>query len=400
MNLFRKMGCRIYQKTLFVLARFYPYKKQMKIQSPEGVGVLLKEKGIKTPFVIAGRNTSANFETRKILASCAYAGAKPHLFNRTGINPEVETIASIREEYIQHHCDAIISIGGGSSIDTGKALAVALAYPDKDLSKLGGLLKVKGPFPYHIAVPTTAGSGSESSVATVLTSLDGRKFAITSPALLPDAYLLDGNYLLKAPEKLLAETGMDAYCHALEAYLGYSLTKKSKTNALLALKILDENLRTLIFGTKTLELADYILAGSNLAAQAFSKSYVGYVHALAHAVGGKTNLPHGQLVAILLPYVLDAYGDKITERLAYLTDLLCLTDKDKSVTEKAYVYRDHLEALEKEIGIPRKIKAYLTEADIPILAKTASKEANPLYPVPKELDEKELEKILKEAIAL
>ena len=401
MNPLRVCCSRVFQKTLFLFSLAYPYKKQAKIQSAEGVGVLLREKGIKRPFVIAGPTTSEHPETKKILSFCAISEAKPVLYCRKGINPEASSIAAMKEEYLASHCDAIISIGGGSSIDSAKALAVALANPNKPFDKMAGLLKAKGPFPFHIAIPTTAGSGSESSVATVLTGDDHRKYAITTPALLPDAYLLDGQFLMNSPEKLLSETGMDCYCHALEAYLGNSKTKKSKTKALLALKIVDENLRTLVFGKRTLELCDYVLAASNLAGQAFSKSYVGYVHALAHAVGGKTNQPHGLLIAILLPYVLDAYGDKIAERLAYLSDLLSLTDKDKSIAEKAYVYRDHLEALEKELGIPKKIKsADLTEADIPALAKLASKEANPLYPVPKELDEGELESILKEAISL
>ena len=401
MNPFRVFASRVSQKGITLGARFVPYKKQEKILSAEGVSVKLKEKGIKKPFFISGETTSKHKETQTILAFCRFSGIEPYLCIKKGINPEVESIEALRQEYLANKCDAIVSVGGGSIIDSAKALALSLAYADKDLESLAGVLLSKREFPYHVAIPTTAGSGSESSVATVLTKASNHhKFAISSPSLIPDAYLLDGQFLLESPEKLLGETGMDAYSHALEAYLGKALTKQSKKDSLLALKILDENLRTFIFGKRTLEMADYILAGSNLAAKAFSKSYVGYVHALAHALGGKTNLPHGRLIAILLPYVLDAYGDKITEKLAYLTDLLRLTDADKSITEKAYVYRDHLEALEKELGIPKKIKAELSEEDLWELAKAADKEANPLYPVPKELDEKELFAILKEAIAI
>jgi alcohol dehydrogenase class IV len=305
----------------------------------------------------------------------------------------VENVEKARELYLQNNCQAIIAFGGGSPMDCAKALGARIARPDKPLSKMEGLLKVGKKIPLLIAIPTTAGSGSETTLTAVITDENTHhKYPINAFYLIPDYAVLAPEVTVGLPPHLTATTGMDALTHAMEVYIGRTMTKETKAAAEEAIRLIFNNLEEAYANGTNLEARKNMLRASFLAGTAFSKSYVGYVHAVAHSLGGKYGLPHGLANAVLLPHVLRAYGDSVTGRLAelaYLTGISTAEDSKDIAAEK--IIR-RIEEMNRSMNIPNKLEGVKKE-DVAELARYADKEANPLYPVPRLWNAKELEQI-------
>lgn len=187
-----------------------------------------------------------------------------------------------------------------------------MTKPNQPLSRMKGILKVHKRLPLLIAIPTTAGTGSETTLAAVITDAKTRhKYAINDFPLIPRYAVLDPKVTLSLPPFITATTGMDALTHAVEAYIGNSTTPDTRKDALRAVKLIFSNLDTAYTDGSNVEARKNMLKASFYAGCAFTKSYVGYVHAVAHSLGGEYNVPHGLANAILLPFVLEAYGKKI-----------------------------------------------------------------------------------------
>ena len=281
-------------------------------------------------------------------------------------------------------------------MDAAKALGALLANPKKKLEDLRGILKVKGKLPFLIAVPTTAGTGSEATIASVVVNEKTHdKFAINDPKLIPSVAVLDDSLLEGLPPSVVASTGMDALTHALEAFIGSENTSYTKKEALEAIQLIHDHLlpcyedRTRDEDRKAMQKASFF------AGLAFTRAYVGYVHALAHALGGSYDLPHGYANAVLLPHVLEAYGEKAYGKLAKISDSLSLTDKSLSKKEKAEAVIAWIKNLKKSLSIPERFPlGTIKKEDLEALATHADKEANPFYPVPKEMDKGEVKQVL------
>ena len=396
MNIFEVGYCRIYQFFLNKIAMpFLPFPKQEVLQGNSSLlelPSLLEKKGIKKPFIFVSNSVSKTSHYQKFVTLLMEKGFPLLEFKEVKQNPETPVIEKAAKEAKEKEADALIAIGGGSIIDTAKAVGAMLANPKKKLLKMRGLLKVRKRFPMLIAIPTTAGSGSEATIASVVTNPSKKdKFAINSPKLLPQIVLLDDELLRSLPPKIIANTGMDALTHALEAYLGNALTRKTKEAALESILLISASLLPFYQNPNDDVARENMLKASYLAGIAFTRSYVGYVHALAHSLGGEYNLPHGYLNAVLLPHLLRKYGKKSSKKLSYLAEILNL---DNSKKETAVI--EYIEDLKEKLNIPKTFGNIIQEKDIPYLAKHAAKEANPLYPVPKEMNQKELAEILKE----
>lgn len=256
-----------------------------------------------------------------------------------------------------------------------------------------GVLKVRHKIPLLVAIPTTAGTGSETTLAAVITDSETRhKYAISDFPLIPKYAVLDAKLTLGLPPFVTATTGMDALTHAIEAYLGRSTTKKTRQEALMAIKMIFENLETDNKDPTNEVARAKMLHASYLAGLAFTQSYVGYVHALAHALGGKYNIAHGLANAVILPYVLKNYGSKIHKKLWKMGVFAGLFGNKALKQEAARAFIEKIEEMNKNMGIPKTLD--IQDQDIPQLAATAEAEANPLYPVPVIFDAKRLEKIL------
>jgi len=293
--------------------------------------------------------------------------------------------------YLDNGCDCIIGFGGGSSMDCAKAVGARIAKPKQSLAKMKGILKVRRKLPLLMAVPTTAGTGSETTLAAVITDAQTRyKYAINDFPLIPRYAVLDPKVTLSLPPFITATTGMDALTHAVEAYIGNSTTYGTRKDALLAVKLIFENIDTAYEDGSNVEARRNMLHASFYAGCAFTKSYVGYVHAIAHSLGGEYNVPHGLANAVILPMLLEAYGEKIHKKLARLAIAAGLADDDTPCSEAAGQFIRAVKDMKKRFGIGDHIPE-IQETDIPKLAHYADKEANPLYPVPVLMDAAKLE---------
>ena len=253
-------------------------------------------------------------------------------------------------------------------------------------------MKVRRRLPLLMAVPTTAGTGSETTLAAVITDARSRhKYAINDFPLIPRYAVLDPAVTLGLPPFLTAATGMDALTHAVEAYIGNSTTYGTRQDALLAVKLIFESIDAAYENGRDRTARRNMLHASFYAGCAFSKSYVGYVHAIAHSLGGQYNVPHGQANAVILPMVLVAYGERIYRKLARLAVAAGHADACTPREEAARRFIQAVKDKKKRFGIGDTIPEIKAE-DIPKLARFADREANPLYPVPVLMDAGELEK--------
>ena len=330
--------------------------------------------------------------TRRLEKALKEAGIPYTIYDKTVANPTTVNVREALELYHKEGCDAIIGFGGGSSMDCAKAVGACAVKPNQSLAQMKGILKVHKKLPLLMAVPTTAGTGSETTLAAVITDADTRyKYAINDFPLIPRYAVLDPKVTLSLPPFITATTGMDALTHAVEAYIGNSTTIDTRRDALKAIKLIFENIDIAYEHGDNIQARRNMLHASFYAGCAFTKSYVGYVHAVAHSLGGQYNVPHGLANAILLPLVLREYGSCIDKKLHRLAIAAGLADKNTPDHEAAELFIRAIEEMKERLGIVNIVKE-IQETDILKLAHYADKEANPLYPVPKLMDASELEK--------
>lgn len=371
---------------------FLPYRKPEVVNSVKALPEIIRSHGGTRVLIItdAGiRSLGLIDQLEQVLESHEIPCT---IYDRTVANPTTENVEEAKELYLEEHCDVLIGFGGGSSMDCAKATAVRIARPKKPLAKMKGILKVRKKLPLLIAVPTTAGTGSETTLAAVITDAVTRhKYAINDFPLIPKYAVLDPRVTLGLPKSVTATTGMDALTHAVEAYIGNSTTADTRRDALRAVKLIFENLDTAYEDGQNVAARREMLKASFYAGCAFTKSYVGYVHAVAHSLGGEYNVPHGLANAVLLPFVLEEYGEVIHEKLLRLAVAAGIAEKDTPPAEAAARFIGAIKEMKKRYGIGDVIPEIRRE-DIPKLARYADREANPLYPVPVLMDAKELER--------
>ena len=393
MNIFRKIYCRIFQMCFRIALPFLPYREPVILDSIKEIPNNLKNLSIKNILLITDkgiRNLGITKELEEVLSK---NNINCIVYDETLPNPTIDNIESARKLYVDYSCEALIAFGGGSPIDCAKAVGARIAYPKKTIGKLKGLLKIRRKIPLLIAVPTTAGTGSEVTLASVVSDPSiQHKYTLMDFNLIPRYAVLDPSVTVTLPKHLTSTTGLDALTHAIEAYIGRSTTIDTRKKAIEAIKLIFENIEEAYNNGSNLTARANMLKAAYLAGIAFSKSYVGYVHAVAHSLGGQYNIPHGLANAVLLPIVLEKYGKSIYKKLHKLSIEVGISSKDENKEESARKYIKAIYALNERMNIPKKLKG-IKEEDIIIMSKHADKEANPLYPVPKLYNRKELEKI-------
>lgn len=393
MNGLKKMWCRIFQGAFRLAIPLLPYRRPEQVRDVAELPSLLAGRGCRGVLMVTSPSVAKMAGTKRLLDALRAAGISCAVYDKTVPNPTTGTVEEALALYKEGECQAIIGIGGGSSLDCAKAVGVRVVRPEKPLSKLGGVLKVRKRLPPLAAIPTTAGTGSETTIAAVITDAETRdKYAISDFPLIPDYAVLDPEMTLTLPPHLTASTGMDALTHAVEAFIGRSTTPDTREDALAAVKLIFENLERAYRDGSDLEARRNMLTASFRAGCAFTKSYVGYVHAVAHSLGGAYNVAHGYANAVILPVMLRAYGPAVYPKLAQLAQAAGLAGQGMGEREKALAFLDGVEGLKTRCGIGSTIPE-LRREDIPALARHADREANPLYPVPVLMDAGELEKI-------
>ena len=391
MNTLRKIYCRAFQKAFHIAIPFLPYRKPKIAGSVRELPEIIMRHKCTHVLIITDGGIMKLGLTRRLEKALKEAGIPYTIYDKTIANPTTVNVREALELYHKEGCDAIIGFGGGSSMDCAKAVGACAVKPNQSLAQMKGILKVHKKLPLLMAVPTTAGTGSETTLAAVITDADTRyKYAINDFPLIPRYAVLDPKVTLSLPPFITATTGMDALTHAVEAYIGNSTTPGTRKNALDAVRLIFENLDTAYTDGNNIEARRNMLRASYFAGCAFTKSYVGYVHAIAHSLGGKYNVPHGLANAVILPMVLETYGDSITHKLRSLALAVGLCDKHEDDKTAARMFIDAIKDMKKRFGIGDYIPE-IQETDIPELAHYADKEANPLYPVPVLMDAGELE---------
>lgn len=389
MNVFKKIYCRIFQGCFHLAIPILPYRDPKILNSIEELPQEFTSKGIKKVLLVT--DPVIRSLTGKLETLLDHNGIECIVYDKTNANPTVSNIDEALALYVGEKCEALIGFGGGSSIDCAKAVGARVACPRKSLEQMKGILKIHKRIPLLAAVPTTAGTGSETTVTTVITDDKTHyKYPISDFPLIPKIAVLDPKVTFTLPANLTASTGMDAMTHAVEAFIGGSTTRKTRDYSIRAVKLIIQNIEKAYKNGQDENARRNMLLASNLAGGAFSRSYVGYVHAVAHSLGGAYNIPHGLANSVLLPIVLKRYGKSAWKKLKILAVAGGVAFANDSEEEAAQKFIEEILRLNAAMGIPTTLKGIKTE-DIAELARRADKEANPLYPVPVLWNAKELE---------
>lgn len=382
MNPFYRMYCRLFQGAFRLALPVLPYREPKIVRSCAALPQVLEKENIRSLLIVTDQGIVSHGLTKPLEEALQAAGTSYVIYDKTQPNPTVDNVEEAYTLYMTHGCTALIAIGGGSSMDCAKAVGARVAYPKRTVAQLQGILKVVRPLPTLIAIPTTAGTGSETTLAAIITdSKTHRKAAIMSFPLIPHYAVLDAALTYSLPPHLTATTGMDALVHAVEAYIGRSTTKQTRQLALDATALIFANIQKAYQDGHDHTARENMLHAAYKAGAAFSKSYVGYVHAVAHSLGGQYGTPHGLANAVTMPYVLKAYGPKIHKKLHRLGVAAGVCSAEESHQAGAEKFIAAVQALNAAMAIPETLKG-IRETDIPTMAQHAAREANPLYPVP------------------
>ena len=315
------------------------------------------------------------------------------IFHDVKPDPEISDVEKPKEMYIKDGCQALIAIGGGSVIDCSKAALACVQMKKLDVTTVLHTGRVSKQLPLLIAVPTTAGTGSEVTAGAVITDpIQKRKYALSNLFLIPKYAVLDSSLLVSLPSKMTAYTGMDALTHAIEAYINCFNNRKTNEYALRAIKTIFQYLVPSFEDGLNKHYRLELLEASYNAGVAISNNYVGYVHTIAHGIGGMYHLQHGMINATILPIVLEEYGSAVVSKLAKIADVVGITgatDQDKSTQ-----FIQKLKDLNQIFSIPTSIPE-IQEEDIHYLAIGAEKEGNPSYPTPVTWNVEQFEKVIR-----
>lgn len=392
MNCFRKLYCRTYQTVFRIALPVLPYRNPELLRGIDELPKLFRKKGIKRVLLVTDKSIRNLGITEHLEKALGDERIKCAVYDKTVANPTTDNVEEAVSMFKKYKCQALIGFGGGSSIDCAKAVGARVVKPGKSLAKMKGILKVCKRLPMLVAIPTTAGTGSETTLAAVITDSGTRhKYPINDFSLIPHYAVLDPEVTRSLPKGITATTGMDALTHAVEAYIGRSTTKETRTQAIEAVQLIFDNIQKVYENGNDMEARRNMLYASYLAGCAFTKSYVGYVHAVAHSLGGRYNVPHGLANAVLLPYVLEDYGPSAYKKLHELAVAIGISNFNESHKAGAEKFIAAVKEMKINLDIPEKIKG-IRKKDIPRLALYADREGNPLYPVPRLMDDTELRK--------
>ena len=390
-----KVFCRIFQGGMKVGMYFLPWHTPELIEgegASEQIAGDIRKKGLDKVMIVTGPNMVRRGLMEPMLNRMEAEGVSYEIFDRLTADPTDTQVEEGVNLYRSMGAQGLVLFGGGSPMDCGKAVAACVARPGKQVEQLQGVLKVghRSRIPQMWAVPTTSGTGSEATMAAVITDHEThRKKSINDTAIMPHTCVLDPLLTAGLPPEITANTGMDALCHAVEAYTnGTYNTRVEKDMAKQAVRLVFESLYEAYRDGSNMKARKDMQHAAFYAGRAFTRGCVGYVHAIGHTVGGLYSVPHGRAMAVILPHVLDAFGDSADKRLAELTDAIGIRSHDK-----AQAFREWLNEMNYAMGIPKGFPC-IKEEDIPRMAEWADREANPLYPVPKILSRGELEELI------
>lgn len=375
---------RLRIRALGVATRLVPAPTPFMLTGPGSsveLARLIADRGARSVLVVTDGVLMKLEVVAPVLNALKEAGIAVTVFADVEPDPAVETIMAGIERLRASGATAVLAVGGGSPIDAAKAMIACYARGRRP-ENLDGYFKVRAPVLPFFAVPTTAGSGSEVTVASVVSKPEvGRKFAIVDNKLVPAAIALDPNLMLGLPPHVTAATGMDALTHAIESYLSTLATPATRALSVAAARAVFRDLPRAWEDGRNVDARQSLAVASCLAGLAFTRASVGYVHAIAHQLGPLYHLPHGYLNAILLPYVLDFYAGDSAARMAEFARACELGQDGADAQAMATSLVVAIRRLNERMGIPPTIEQ-ITDADVPQIVRRALAEAHGTYPVP------------------
>ena len=359
---------------------------QVKLQGANSVlqiPALLKKRHIDSILLATTKGTIKRGTLNPLLTALKDNAINVTVFTDIVPDPTTENASHGADAYRAGNCKAIVAVGGGSVIDCAKIIGALIVNPNKSVEQISGLMQIKKKTPYFIAVPTTAGTGSEITPAAVITEVingEHYKHPINDLHITPDVAVLDPELARTMPQRITAYTGMDTLSHIIEAYTNRFAQPKTRQAVLSVMPLIAHNLVRTYNDGNNIEARENMLEAAYLGGFAISRNFVGYIHAISHAIGALTGLPHGYINAILMPVVLRKYGAAARKPLAALARAAGLA-RNKDEQGQADALIAFIEDLNRQFGIPAKIDE-LKLLDLNEIASRASKEGNPQYPVP------------------
>ena len=375
---------RLRIRALGIAARLVPAPTPFMLTGPGSsveLARLIADRGARSVLVVTDGVLLKLGVVAPVLNALKEAGLAVTVFSEVEPDPTIGIIMAGIEQLRASGATAVLAVGGGSPIDAAKAMIACYASGRRP-EDLDGYFKVRAPVVPFFAVPTTAGSGSEVTVASVVSDPGaGRKFAIVDNKLVPAAIALDPNLMVGLPPQVTAATGMDALTHAIESNLSTLATPATRALSVAAARAIFRDLPRACADGRDIDARQSLALASCLAGLAFTRASVGYVHAIAHQLGPLYHLPHGYLNAILLPYVLDFYVDGAAPRMAELARACGLGRDDENPRSLAMSLVVAIRQLNACVGIPPTLEQ-IADADIPEIVRRALAEAHGTYPVP------------------
>jgi alcohol dehydrogenase len=397
----RKACYRGYQYFMKPMVAILPFPVPELCTGPGSVRHLpekVRAKGVRKVFVVTDKGVMAAGLFEGMRKAFEEQGISYALYDEVQPNPSIPNVEDALKCYLANRCEAIVALGGGSPMDCAKLVGARATNPKRSVRKMRGMFKVFRKLPPFFAVPTTAGTGSETTVVAVITDPETHeKFAVIDLHLVPAVAVLDPELMLGLPPHITAATGMDALTHAVESYIGLHGTRRTEENAEKATRLIFENLEQVYRDGSNLERRNNMALASFYAGAAFTKASVGYVHAIAHNLGGLYGVPHGLANAIILPRILEFSVNEAAPKLARLgraAGIAAAGDPDMTVARH---FIEKVQAMNRAMQIPTTIQE-LQAKDIPLIAERALKEANPAYPVPRIMDRDECEGLVRQLL--
>ncbi len=370
---------------------------------------IVKKKGKDNVLVVTDKGLMSLNLLDGLFKALDEAGVKYTLYDEVQPNPTVQNVEDGLNLYNTNGCKAVIAVGGGSPMDCAKGIIARVARPDRPVKKMKGTFMVALPSkgmngflpPALYAVPTTAGTGSETTIAAVITDVETHnKFPIMDPFIRARYAILDPELCAGLPGKITSTTGMDAMTHAVEGYTNiWYNDKKFNDYGLKAIKLIFENLEKAYNNGGDLEARGNMLLASYYAGLCFTRGGVGYVHGIGHRLGGLYHVPHGLAMSVILPHVFgdDFLGPYVEDKLAEIADYVGITGANDR--EKAHNFIAEVKAMNARMDIPEGFDC-IEDKDVPWIAKECLVEVMPTYPVKKVFTQAEVEKFIRDEIMI
>ena len=335
---------------------------------------IIAAKGLKKAFIASDPDLVKLGVTRKITDLLDAAGHAYEIFSDIKPNPTIENVLSGVEAYKKSGADYMIAVGGGSSMDAGKAIGIIINNPEfADVRSLEGVAPTKNPTVFTIAVPTTAGTAAEATINYVITDVEKkRKFVCVDTNDIPNIAVVDPDMMSTMPKGLTAATGMDALTHAIEGYTTKAAWELADCLNLEAIKLISANLRKAVGNDP--EGREGMALGQFVTGMAFSNVGLGIAHSMAHTLGAVYDTPHGVACAMMLPIVMEYNQEATGEKYKAIAEAMGVdtAGMDQAAYRKAAI--DAVRQLSVDVGIPTRLEA-MKEEDLEFLAQSAAADA-------------------------